>query len=228
MGRSRDPRGRGRIDTSRDGGGFVALPWSVLDCPAYGRLSHPARSLLWEIARQIGKDNNGRLLCSKNYLAPRGWTSSDVITRAKRQLIAAGFVHEMVRGCRPNKAAWLAVTWRSLDKLRGYDEGSEASFVRGAYAATAVTTPIARKATREELYERWRAPAGGKNALARPSGGPAPTAIAPPHGLAHPPIAPPDGAIVRLSAPPPGPSGGSPLEPCHLVGAEFGQPVPAG
>jgi hypothetical protein len=51
-------------DTSRDPGGFIALPWSVLDCPAYARLSHPARSLLVEFARQIGNDNNGRLLAS--------------------------------------------------------------------------------------------------------------------------------------------------------------------
>jgi hypothetical protein len=36
------------------------LPWAVLDCPAYARLSHPARDLLMEIARQFVKDNNGR------------------------------------------------------------------------------------------------------------------------------------------------------------------------
>ena len=40
-----------RVDTSRDAGGFVALPWSVLDCPAYAGLSHPARALLLEIAQ---------------------------------------------------------------------------------------------------------------------------------------------------------------------------------
>lgn len=120
-------------DSGRDSGGFVALPWSVLDSPAYADLSHPARSLLWEIARQFVRDNNGRLLASREYLASRGWKSSDVIQRAKDALIDGGFIYETVKGHRPNKASWFAVTWRSLDKLPGYDEGAVAGFVRGAY-----------------------------------------------------------------------------------------------
>ena len=72
-------------DSGRDSGGFMALPWSVLDCPAYAALSHPARSLLLEIARQFVRDNNGRLLASAAYLSKRGWKSSDVIARAKRE-----------------------------------------------------------------------------------------------------------------------------------------------
>ena len=71
----------------RDQGGFIALPWSVLDCPAYARLSHPAKALLLEVARQFVKDNNGRLLISRAYMAKRGWKSSDTITNAKRQLL---------------------------------------------------------------------------------------------------------------------------------------------
>jgi hypothetical protein len=120
-------------DSGRDGGGFAAIPWSVLDCPAYGRLSHPSRSLLMEIARQFVRDNNGRLLASAAYLSKRGWNSSDVITRAKRELVEAGFIHETVKGHRPNKASWYAITWQALDRLQGYDHGAAESFERGAY-----------------------------------------------------------------------------------------------
>ena len=60
-----------RGDAGRDAGGFVALPWSVLDSPAYSGLSHPAKALLLEFARQFVRDNNGRLLCSMTYLGPR-------------------------------------------------------------------------------------------------------------------------------------------------------------
>lgn len=42
-----------RGDSGRDSGGFIALPWSVMDSAAYTALSHPARSLLLEIARQF-------------------------------------------------------------------------------------------------------------------------------------------------------------------------------
>ena len=83
---------RTKGDSGRDAGGFVALPWSVLDSPAYARLSHPARALLLELARQFVRDNNGKLLLSAAYLAKRGWKSADVITRAKRELLAAGFI----------------------------------------------------------------------------------------------------------------------------------------
>jgi len=110
--------------SGRDGGGFVALPWSVLDCPAYSLLSHPARSLLIEFARQYVRDNNGRLLASGKYLSKRGWRSADVIQRAKKELIDAGFLYETVKGHRPNKASWYAITWQDLDKHHSYDAGT--------------------------------------------------------------------------------------------------------
>ena len=136
-----------RGDTGRDSGGFVALPWSVLDCPAYAALSHPARALLLEIARQFVRDNNGRLLASRAYLAKRGWNSPDVISRAKNDLIAAGFIHETVKGHRPNKASWYAVTWRALDRLPGYDAGATETFMRGAYQnASLRPSPVLGKA----------------------------------------------------------------------------------
>lgn len=120
-------------DSGRDAGGFAAIPWSVLDCPAYGRLSHPSRSLLMEIARQFVRDNNGRLLASAAQLSKRGWNSSDVITRAKRELLEAGFIHETVKGHRPNKASWYAITWQTINRFPGYDFGTAESFERGAY-----------------------------------------------------------------------------------------------
>jgi hypothetical protein len=140
-------------DSSPDAGGFVALPWCVLDCPAYSKLSHPARSLLIEFARQFVRDNNGRLLASSSYLRKRGWNSPDVITRAKRELLKEGFIFETVMGHRPNKASWYAVTWRSLDNLKGYDTGAKEMFHRGAYA---LSVTLKTKPTREQLYQKWR------------------------------------------------------------------------
>ncbi len=122
-----------RNDPGRDGTTFVAMPWVVMDCPAYASLSHPARSLLWELARQFVRDNNGRLLATKAYLEQRGWRSADVIHRAKKELIAKSFIFETVKGRRPNKASWYALTWRNLDKLPGYDYGAVSSFERSAY-----------------------------------------------------------------------------------------------
>lgn len=186
MANGRTPRGRTRSDTSRDQGGFVAMPWAVLDSPAFALLGHTARSLLWEIARQYVRDNNGRLLCSARYLSTRGWKSSDVITRAKRELVAAGFIHETVAGHRPNKASWYAVTWYSLDPDRRYDAGAAELFRRGAYR---LSDP-------------------SKNAGLTPSRGVEGCATAPSSGQGHTRTTPPRGAMEAhgrgRSAPPPG------------------------
>ncbi len=120
-------------DAGRDAGGFIALPWSVVDSPAYQALGYPARALLTDIARQFVRDNNGKLLCSMAHMGLRGWKSWDVLARAKKELLATGFIYETVKGHRPNKASWYAVTWRVLDKHSGYDAGAAEGFVRGAY-----------------------------------------------------------------------------------------------
>ena len=176
--------------SGRDAGGFVALPWSVLDCVAYARLSHPARALLLELARQFVRDNNGRLLASAAYLSKRGWNSADVITRAKRDLVEAGFIHETVRGHRPNKASWYAVTWQALDKLPGYDTGAVECFERGAY----------------------RKSEPPRNASLRPPRGVESRDIAPPHGVERASHAPSHGAISPIFGARPTPSHGNHLE----------------
>lgn len=184
-------RGVGRKgDKARVSGGFVALPWAVLDCAAYADLSHPAKALLVDIARQYVRDNNGRLLASAAHLAKRGWRSVDVITRAKRELIDAGFVHETVKGHRPNKASWYAVTWYLLDPHPGYDPGAAVTFERGS-------------------YERQGAE---KNAVLRPSGGAKGSPIAPWDGVEDVSAAPSGGAIRPPFDHPSAPSGGDHLE----------------
>ena len=183
-------RNRGQKgDTGRDSGSFIALPWSVMDCAAYSRLSHPAKSLLFELARQFVRDNNGRMLLSGAYLAKRGWKSADVITRAKRELLAAEFIFETVKGHRPNRASWYAVTWRRLDKLSGYDTGAALIFERGAYQKSATL----------------------KKSLT-PSHGVRSPAIAPPHGVGRKLSTPPHGAIKATLGHLPTPSHGNHLE----------------
>lgn len=160
-------------DLNRDSGGFIALPWTVVDCPAYRRLSHPAKALLLEVVRQFVRNNNGRLLLSRTYLLSRGWKSSDTITRAKRELINGSFIYETVMGHRPNKASWYAVTWLGLDKLPGYDPGAAEGFRRSAYLQS---TPL-------------------KNASLKPLSGTVKTVIAPVKGTATFAVVPLDGTV---------------------------------
>lgn len=155
------------VDTSRDKGGFIALPHAVVDSPAFQRLSHPARSLLIEIARQLLGDNNGRLLASRSHLASRGWNSADVISRAKRELQASGFIHETVKGRRPNRASWYALTWYGLPAHPKYDYEALDTFVRSAYSRNSPLVPSDGQRRGET------APRGGTRAApAVPRGGP--------------------------------------------------------
>lgn len=149
---SKNPK---RRDSGRDAGGFVALPWAVLDCPAYQALSMHARALLLEMARQYVRDNNGRLLASRAYMGARGWKSADMLTKAKRELLEGGFLFETVRGHRPHKASWYALTWQTLDSHPGFDPGAAAAFKRSAYLSGTPLPMPKPKPTRDELYKKW-------------------------------------------------------------------------
>lgn len=185
-------------DAGRDSGGFVALPWAVLDCPAYGRLSMHARALLLEVARQFVRDNNGMLLLSRAYMGARGWKSCDMLDKCKRELLDAGFIFETVKGQRPNKAGRYAVTWRNLDRHPGYDAGAVEGFKRGAYRQFDPVTVA--------LSVPPHGPA--KNASLYPPGGTMKPSIGPPHGTEQPATVPPHGAMratfTPLSVPPHG------------------------
>ncbi len=186
-----DPRRR--KDAGRDPGGFVAIPWAVLDSEAYKGLSHPAKALMMEVARQFHGDDNGRMLLSGKYLATRGWCSNDVISRAKRELIDAGLIFETVKGQRPNKAGWFAVTWRKLDRIAGFDPGVAAAFEQG-------------------VYRKGVSNAETKNASLTPPAGVRAPLIAPSAGVGSSLATPPPGAMRSLSGGLLTPPDGDPLE----------------
>ena len=192
---------RSRKNTGRDPGQFIALPMIVLKSPAYLGLSAHARSLLLEVALQFNGHDNGRMLLSRAHLLPRGWKSSDMITKAKRELLQAGFIFETVMGHRPNKASWYAVTWQSLDKLLGFDSGAADAFERSAYRKT-VPAPVC-----------------AKNAPLRPHPGTAKRVVAPHGGTRSLPPVPPRGVKHVADALPLVPPHGHPIdEPYVRVG----------
>lgn len=205
MGNDRSEK-RSKIDNGRDSGGFVALPHAVMNSAAYLGLSANARSLLLEVALQFGGADNGRMLLSRAHLAKRGWKSSDMIDKGKRELLDAELIFETVKGQRPNKASWYAVTWRRLDKIKGFDQGAEKAFERGAYSKR---TPISQP---KETLD-WTQPNGGRqNAVLNPHSGVGPALIGPPRGTGTWLPVPSDGAIQGLSVPLPRPPHGHPLE----------------
>lgn len=138
--------------SSREAGGFLALPHAVIDSAAFRSLSSHARALLIDVARQYNGHNNGWLVASRSHMAPLGWNSSDMLTKGTRELLQTRLLHMTVMGRRPNRAAWYAVTWLKLDANAAYDLGAAETFVRGAYKL-GEALPV--KPSREELFRRW-------------------------------------------------------------------------
>ena len=202
--------GRSRVDTGRDPGRFIGLPVSVLESAAYLGLSANARSLLLEVALQFHGDDNGRMLLSRAHLRKRGWNSSDMIDKGKRELLAAELIFETVKGQRPNKASWYAMTWRRLDKLAGFDFGTAQSFEQGTYMRrkplVAVPNPSSNRTTGRA---QTQSPPGE---VLNPCGGSSVTPTVPPHGTEAWSPGPPHGSICGKSPGPPAPRHGHPLE----------------
>ena len=122
-------------------GRFVPVPHRVIHSRAYRRLTHVARSLLWDMASQFRGDDNGRLLAGIAHMRKLGWKSSATLHRARKELEKAGFIYMTVQGHRPNKASWYALTWFPLDKLIGYDPGTEQGFRRWAFEVDCLNPP---------------------------------------------------------------------------------------
>ena len=152
------------IKQKRDGAGgaILVIPHCVLNSEAYLTLSGRAVRLLFDVAMQYNTSNNGALLASWRYMKEkRGWTSSDALNKAKRELIDHALLVETVKGQRPNKASWYGLTWYALDDIRGL-EIVTSSWPRGAYlrwqqeASQKPDRTPPPAGTREAYYDRRR------------------------------------------------------------------------
>lgn len=123
-----------------DGDQFVKLPHVVINSPSYRGLSFSAVRLLIDIAVQYTGGNNGQLVACAKYLRPRGWVSNATCLKALHELIDCQLLIETRKGGFPNRAAWFALNWLSLDVIEGLDIDHRA-YRRGLYRG-AVLIPI--------------------------------------------------------------------------------------
>jgi len=150
-----------QVREKRDSGPVVVIPHCVLNSEAYITLSSNAIRLLFDIAQQYNKWNNGALLASFRYMSEkRGWKSADMLSKAKAELLERDLLIQTVQGQRPNKASWYAMGWWELDKIIGL-EISEKNFPRSSYRNWTQTNAVTKRKppaqeTRKAHYERLR------------------------------------------------------------------------
>lgn len=125
-------RGRRRVDHKREEGRFAAIPHDVLRSPKFVALAPAAVKLLLDLLWQYNGENNGRLLATLKKMRERNWRGEHQLVNARRELSEAGFIMETRKGARPNRAAWWAITWFSLDWHPEMDI-KPAAYVRGLW-----------------------------------------------------------------------------------------------
>ncbi|MUV15425.1 hypothetical protein [Noviluteimonas gilva] len=110
----RRARNKGRQATKP----FVGIPHEVLNSLQFGALSAHATKLLIELARQFRGKNNGDFSASYTQVKKRGWHSPSTLDRAKKELLASGFIMLTRQGGR-HRCSLYAVTWWPIDECGG-------------------------------------------------------------------------------------------------------------
>lgn len=93
----------------------IVLPKSVFDTDEYRALSHRARTLLTFVHLTYSKYNNGSLRILTSEPERYGFRSKDLLSKARNELIAAGWL-QVTRLPKFKRMPWLyALTWEAID-----------------------------------------------------------------------------------------------------------------
>jgi hypothetical protein len=102
---------------------FLRVPIALLNCPKFRALSPIAIKLLLDIGGQYNGKNNGDLCAAWKIMQPKGWNSEATLNKAKKELIAAGFLAVTRIGRLPNLCSLYGITWQALNPNPKLDYG---------------------------------------------------------------------------------------------------------
>ena len=109
---------RRRIKGRQTTNPFLMLPFHVLEHDRFRNLSSRATKLVIDLASQYRGSNNGDLCAPLSVMRRRGWTSSDQLHKAKRELIEKEVII-LTRQGGLNKANLYALSWFQIDECYG-------------------------------------------------------------------------------------------------------------
>ncbi|MBU6951618.1 hypothetical protein [Hahella sp. HN01] len=108
-----------RAKNRRDSAPFLKLPLHMLAHDNFRSLSYRAKSLLLDVASQFRGHNNGDLCASLTIMKSYGWTSSDQLHKARKELEERGWLIETRKGARPNIPTLYALAWLPINDCGG-------------------------------------------------------------------------------------------------------------
>jgi len=98
---------------------FVGIEHRVLDSPAFADLKPTAQVLIFIIARQLRKDNNGQLQATFSWCKRYGIGSEHTLKDSIAQLISHGFIYRTKSHGANGVWATYALTWLPITKKDG-------------------------------------------------------------------------------------------------------------
>ena len=101
-----------------EAGGFVSFYHCVLSSQAVINLSAYGTKLLVDLLSQYKGQNNGDLTATYSILQQRGWHSKGTLSRAIKELIAAGLIEVSRQGGR-HQCSLYALTFYAVDECKG-------------------------------------------------------------------------------------------------------------
>lgn len=112
---------------------LVVLPRMLINTEKFYALNGNSVKLLIFMVYFYNQKNNGLLTAEKSKMRLLGWTSSDTLSNAKKELVRKEFLYVTRQGGLSNDATWYALTWRSLDESAGYDAAIVNTFKIGIW-----------------------------------------------------------------------------------------------
>src|SRR3990167_6010644 len=134
----------------QESGTFSLIPHSVQDSSNWATCSPTGIKLLLDLFRQYNGHNNGDLCSALSLLAPRGWTRSQTVSLAARELCHYGLLEQTRQGDL-HRASLYAVTWKKIDACRGKPDVRATSSPSGAWKEP---HPEFVRPTRKKVPER--------------------------------------------------------------------------
>src|SRR5437879_13087322 len=97
-------------------GHWFALHDRVVLSRQFNCLTAPAIRLLLLMATKYRRDNNGLLICTRDFVKPLGWTYTRTLRRHLDELLASGLVCRTRIGGK-NRPSLYAIAWLDCDVL---------------------------------------------------------------------------------------------------------------
>lgn len=152
-------------------GRYAAVPHAVMNSTAFMGASYAARALLLELVLQHAGRNNGHFVLATGWLRRRGWNSSDMVQRAKSELITRQLaIKTRLGGLNAGPDLW-AVTWLPISDYSGLTEVTAKTYHPGAWHFLNPPVPIPKRDERTAGRNSAVPPAGTGDPLTVPPAG---------------------------------------------------------